>query len=109
MDSRELVVGAERYKRHLDRRYGCRVWTEPLTQHGQVRQPARIQVRIDQPCQLSLAATIVGERTWGKGSVQNIMEFKPTGGQIVFEGAPADLVAARPTLTGEHLATYVGT
>ena len=30
------------------------------------------------------------------------------GGRIVFEGAPADLVAARPTLTGEHLAAYVG-
>ena len=31
------------------------------------------------------------------------------GGRIVFEGTPADLVAARPTLTGEHLADYVGT
>jgi excinuclease UvrABC ATPase subunit len=31
------------------------------------------------------------------------------GGRIVFEGAPADLVAARSTLTGEHLASYVGT
>ncbi|WP_413775691.1 ATP-binding cassette domain-containing protein [Micromonospora sp. RTGN7] len=30
------------------------------------------------------------------------------GGQIVFEGTPADLVAARRTLTGEHLAAYVG-
>lgn len=30
------------------------------------------------------------------------------GGQIIFEGTPADLVAARSTLTGEHLATYVG-
>ncbi len=30
------------------------------------------------------------------------------GGRIVFEGTPADLVAARNTLTGEHLATYVG-
>ncbi|HWF80434.1 MAG TPA: excinuclease ABC subunit UvrA [Streptosporangiaceae bacterium] len=30
------------------------------------------------------------------------------GGLIVFEGTPADLVAARSTLTGEHLATYVG-
>ncbi|MCP2259229.1 Excinuclease UvrABC ATPase subunit [Streptoalloteichus tenebrarius] len=29
------------------------------------------------------------------------------GGRIVFEGTPADLVAARSTLTGEHLATYV--
>ncbi|NEB84233.1 excinuclease ABC subunit UvrA [Streptomyces anulatus] len=30
------------------------------------------------------------------------------GGQIVFQGTPADLVAARSTLTGEHLAEYVG-
>ncbi|WP_329571076.1 excinuclease ABC subunit UvrA [Kitasatospora sp. NBC_01266] len=30
------------------------------------------------------------------------------GGRIVFEGTPADLVAARSTLTGEHLAQYVG-
>ena len=29
------------------------------------------------------------------------------GGQVVFEGTPADLVAARSTLTGEHLAAYV--
>jgi excinuclease UvrABC ATPase subunit len=29
------------------------------------------------------------------------------GGRIVFEGPPADLVAARSTLTGEHLASYV--
>ena len=31
------------------------------------------------------------------------------GGRIVFEGTPADLLAARSTLTGEHLAAYVGT
>src|SRR5436305_6097739 len=31
------------------------------------------------------------------------------GGRIVFEGTPADLVAARSTVTGEHLATYVDT
>ncbi len=31
------------------------------------------------------------------------------GGRIVFEGTPADLVAARSTLTAEHLAAYVGT
>ena len=31
------------------------------------------------------------------------------GGRIVFQGTPADLVAARSTLTGEHLAAYVGT
>ncbi|WP_433063291.1 ATP-binding cassette domain-containing protein [Dactylosporangium sp. CS-033363] len=29
------------------------------------------------------------------------------GGRIVFEGTPADLVAAKSTLTGEHLADYV--
>jgi excinuclease UvrABC ATPase subunit len=31
------------------------------------------------------------------------------GGRVVFEGTPAAIVAARPTLTGEHLAAYVGT
>ena len=31
------------------------------------------------------------------------------GGRIVFEGTPADLVAARATVTGVHLAAYVGT
>ncbi|WP_394938051.1 ATP-binding cassette domain-containing protein [Psychromicrobium sp. YIM B11713] len=30
------------------------------------------------------------------------------GGKIVFEGTPADLVAAKSTLTGEHLAAYIG-
>jgi excinuclease UvrABC ATPase subunit len=29
------------------------------------------------------------------------------GGRVVFEGTPADLVEARSTLTGEHLAAYV--
>ncbi|GGG59020.1 ABC transporter ATP-binding protein [Kocuria dechangensis] len=31
------------------------------------------------------------------------------GGRVVFEGTPADLVAARSTLTGEHLAAYIRT
>ena len=30
------------------------------------------------------------------------------GGLVVFEGTPADLVADRSTLTGQHLAAYVG-
>ncbi len=30
------------------------------------------------------------------------------GGRIVFEGTPADLVAGRSTITGQHLADYVG-
>jgi len=30
------------------------------------------------------------------------------GGRIVFEGTPADLIADRSTLTGQHLAEYVG-
>jgi excinuclease ABC A subunit len=29
------------------------------------------------------------------------------GGRVVFEGTPADLVAARSTITGKHLAAYV--
>jgi excinuclease UvrABC ATPase subunit len=30
------------------------------------------------------------------------------GGRVVFEGTPAELVAARSTLTGQHLSDYVG-
>jgi Excinuclease ATPase subunit len=30
------------------------------------------------------------------------------GGEVVFEGIPAALVKARSTLTGKHLAAYVG-
>ncbi len=30
------------------------------------------------------------------------------GGRVVFEGTPAQLVARPSTLTGEHLAAYVG-
>ena len=30
------------------------------------------------------------------------------GGRVVFEGTPADLVAGKSTLTGEHLAAFVG-
>ncbi|XRQ15143.1 ATP-binding cassette domain-containing protein [Actinomadura welshii] len=30
------------------------------------------------------------------------------GGRVVFEGTPADLISARSTLTGEHLAAYTG-
>jgi excinuclease UvrABC ATPase subunit len=31
------------------------------------------------------------------------------GGRIVFEGTPRELVTTRSTLTGQHLAEYVGT
>jgi excinuclease UvrABC ATPase subunit len=30
------------------------------------------------------------------------------GGKVVFEGTPTELVTAKSTLTGEHLAEYVG-
>ena len=30
------------------------------------------------------------------------------GGKIVLEGTPADLVAGESTLTGKHLASFVG-
>ncbi len=42
-----------------------------------------------------------GSSTWALGAGHD-------GGRIVFEGSPADLVAARSTLTGQHLAAYVG-
>jgi excinuclease UvrABC ATPase subunit len=35
--------------------------------------------------------------------------FTGVSGRIVFEGTPAELVPAPSTLTGEHLAAYLGT
>jgi hypothetical protein len=55
------LTGHQWYELHLDHRYGCRVWTEPLMHRRQIGQPARIQFRVDQPCQLSLAAAIMRE------------------------------------------------
>jgi excinuclease UvrABC ATPase subunit len=42
-----------------------------------------------------------------KGNTVLVVEHKPEA--IVFEGTPAELVAARSTLTGAHLAAYVAT
>ena len=48
----------------------------------------------------------------GSGPTPAVIYLGPSaghdGGRIVFEGTPAGLVAARSTLTGEHLAAYVG-
>jgi excinuclease UvrABC ATPase subunit len=46
------------------------------------------------------ARTVTDTRSAGSGADH-------AGGRIVFEGTPADLVATRSTLTGEHLAAYV--
>ena len=37
-----------------------------------------------------------------------VISARVDGGRVVFAGTPAQLVAARGTLTGEHLARYVG-
>jgi excinuclease UvrABC ATPase subunit len=38
----------------------------------------------------------------------HVVDLGPGAGRIVFEDTPADLVAARFTLTGEHLAASIG-
>jgi hypothetical protein len=55
----------------------------------------------------SSSSTTRGWRT-PTGSSTRVPAAGHDGGRIVFEGTPADLVAARSTLTGEHLAVYVG-
>jgi hypothetical protein len=57
------------------------------------------------------SSSITTRRSWRTptGSSTSAPGAGYDGGRIVFEGTPADLVAARSTLTGEHLAAYVGT
>ena len=52
---------------------------------------------------------LVGESGCGKSTTGRLVTriLEPTGGKVVFEGVPADLVADASTLTGEHLAAYV--
>ena len=40
------------------------------------------------------------------GATGTFLTHPVAAGRIVFEDTPADLVAARSTLTGEHLAAY---
>ena len=73
------------------------------------RSPRRRHVRTLQPASVIVVEhhqAVMARADW-------IIDLGPgaghDGGRIVFEGTPADLVAARSTLTGEHLAAYVGT
>jgi hypothetical protein len=45
----------------------------------------------------------------GAARVLSVLERDATDRRIMFEGTPADLDAARSTLTGWYLAAYVGT
>jgi excinuclease UvrABC ATPase subunit len=42
------------------------------------------------------------------GSSTSVPAQGHDGGRVVFEGTPAELVAQRSTLTGQHLAAYLG-
>ena len=59
------------------------------------------QVGTVQQVQARVAGRLSGRDDLGPGAGHD-------GGRIVFEGTPAELVAARSTLTGQHLAAYVG-
>jgi excinuclease UvrABC ATPase subunit len=75
-----------------------------------VEQLLRLPYRLIVPCKSFVGIehhqAVIAHADW-------IIDLGPgaghDGGRIVFEGTPSDLVAARSTLTGEHLAAYVST
>ena len=83
-----------------------------------VTTPTELEIRVerifDAPrTHVQLSVIVIAHHQAVMAHADWIIDLGPgaghDGGRIVFEGTPADLVAARSTLTGEHLAAYVGT
>ena len=60
--------------------------------------PAHVNSRPPRKDHFTSGSAVMAHADW-------LIDLGPGG--IVFEGTPTDLVAARSTLTGEHLAAYV--
>ena len=97
---------------HMAARGGVYVLDEPTTglHLADVEQLLRL---LDQLVDSGTSAIVIEHHQGVMAHADWIIDLGPgaghDGGRIVFEGTPADLIAARSTLTGEHLATYVGT
>ena len=97
---------------HLAEKGGIYVLDEPTTglHLADVRQLLGL---LDRLVDAGKSAIVIAHHQAVMAHADWIIDLGPgaghDGGRIVFEGTPAELVAARSTLTGEHLAAYVGT
>src|ERR1700733_1069211 len=96
---------------HMGEKGGVYILDEPTSglHLADVEQLLGLLDRLLGPCK---SVIVVEHNQGGMAHADWIIDLGPgaghDGGLIVFEGTPADLVAARSTLTGEHLAAYVG-
>jgi excinuclease UvrABC ATPase subunit len=97
---------------HLAERGGLYVLDEPTT-GLHLADVERLLGLLDRLVESGKSVIVIAHHQAVMAHADWIIDLGPgaghDGGRIIFEGTPADLVAARSTLTGEHLAAHVGT
>jgi excinuclease UvrABC ATPase subunit len=95
---------------HLGEKGGIYVLDEPTT-GLHLADVEQLLALLDQLVEAGKSVIVVEHHQAVMAHADWIIDLGPgaghDGGQIVFEGTPAELVAARSTLTAEHLAAYV--
>ncbi|WP_259453479.1 excinuclease ABC subunit UvrA [Streptomyces ginkgonis] len=96
---------------HLAERGGVYVLDEP-TAGLHLADVAQLLALLDRLVDAGKSVIVVEHHQAVMAHADYIIDLGPgaghDGGRIVFEGTPAELVADGTTLTGEHLAAYVG-
>jgi len=96
---------------HLAQRGGTYVLDEPTT-GLHLADVAQMLALLDRLVDAGRSVIVIEHHQAVMAHADWIIDLGPgaghDGGRVVFEGTPARLVAERATLTGEHLAQYVG-
>lgn len=96
---------------HLGEEGGIYVLDEP-TAGLHLADVAQLQALLDRLVDAGRSVLVIEHHLAVMARADWIIDLGPgagrDGGRVVFEGTPAALVAARSTLTGVHLAAYVG-
>ena len=96
---------------HLGEKGGVYILDEPTTgQH--LADVQQLLALLDRLVESGKSVIVIEHHQAVMAHADWIVDLGPgaghDGGRVVFEGTPTELVAARSTLTGEHLAAYVG-
>jgi excinuclease UvrABC ATPase subunit len=97
---------------HMAEKGGVYVFDEPTT-GLHLADVEQLLGRLDRLVDSGKSVIVIAHHQAVMAHADWIIDLGPgaghDGGRIVFEGTPADLVAGRSTLTGEHLAAYIAT